>query len=267
MSTKTKLGQLKRVDLRKAWSREDTEFTPWLAEPENLALLGEAIGMQLEPEDQEVSVGPFRADILCRDLTNDRYVVIENQLEGTDHSHLGQILTYVAGLDATTSVWVAKSFKDEHRAALDFLNSVTDDEHAFFGVEVQLWQIDASSFAPRFDVVSKPNDWTRTAKQAKEARELTGVRKHHLEYWTALRALLEREDSRVKPQKPHPQHWASYAIGRSYFHLNAISNTRDKRLGVQLCLTGPDAKAHFHALKELYEAEPFEALGKDLEWN
>src|SRR6476646_1010509 len=119
------LGRLARVELRQAWISEPGDFTPWLAQPENIVLLSEAIGIELEVESQERSVGPFRADILCRDTTDRHFVLIENQLERTDHTHLGQLLTYAAGLDAVSIVWIAARFTEEHRAALDWLNRAT----------------------------------------------------------------------------------------------------------------------------------------------
>ena len=131
------LGRLTPVDLREAWQGEASDFTPWLAQSDNIALLSEAIGIELEVEAQEQQVGPFRADILCRDTLSNHYVLIENQLDRTDHGHLGQLLTYAAGLDAVTIVWIASRFTDEHRAALDWLNSVTTGEINFFGLEIE----------------------------------------------------------------------------------------------------------------------------------
>ena len=124
MTTKAKLGRLQRVELRECWEREDTDFTPWLASEENIALLGEAIGIELEVQQEEASVGPFRADILCKNTASSELVIIENQLERTDHGHLGQTLTYAAGLDAVTIIWIAARFTEEHRAALDWLNRI-----------------------------------------------------------------------------------------------------------------------------------------------
>ena len=123
----TELGRLEPVDLREVWETEDQHFTPWLAQEDNLAFLGKKIGIDLELEAQEKNVGLFRADILCRDTTTDSWVLIENQLNTTDHKHLGQLLTYASGLKAVTIVWIAKTFTDEHRATLDWLNDITDD--------------------------------------------------------------------------------------------------------------------------------------------
>ena len=106
------LGLLSKVDLRSTWLREDTDFTPWLAQEISLAILGDAIGLDLVLEAQERDVGPFRADILCKDTASGNWVLIENQLEKTDHTHLGQLITYAAGLDAVTIVWISSKFTE-----------------------------------------------------------------------------------------------------------------------------------------------------------
>lgn len=147
------LGRLTRVELREIWTAEASGFTPWLARPENLEILGETLGMDLELEAQERPVGPFRADILCKDVGTDQWVLIETQLERTDHLHLGQLLTYAAGLQAVTIVWVAAGFTEEHRATLDWLNKITDESFQFFGLEVELWRIGDSPAAPKFETL------------------------------------------------------------------------------------------------------------------
>ena len=149
------LGKLERVELREAWTSESGDFTPWLAD--HLDALAEELGLSLELVGTEVSVGPFSADILCRRMGTDHLVLIENQLEWTDHRHLGQILTYTAGLEALTVIWVAAGFVEQHRGALDWLNSNTPEDVGFYGVEVQLWRIGDSTPAPRFNVASRPN--------------------------------------------------------------------------------------------------------------
>ena len=180
---------------------EASDFTPWLVEEENISLLGETIGVELEVEAQEKNVGPFRADILCKDTVTDKWVLIENQLERTDHSHLGQLLTYAAGLEAVTVVWIAEGFTDEHRAALDWLNEITDEKFSFFGLEIELWRIGDSPMAPKFNVVSHPNDWTKTVSRISR-NELTSVQQLYLEYWTTLRDLLEERNGVIMPVKP-----------------------------------------------------------------
>lgn len=167
------LGRLQKVNLREVWLSEAGNFTPWLAQEENLSLLGEAIGIELELESQETGVGPFRADILCKDTATDNWVLIENQLERTDHTHLGQLITYAAGLNAVTVVWIAERFTEEHRAALDWLNERTDEHINVFGLEIELWRIGDSPVAPKFNIISQPNDWSRTIKQAASSGEMS----------------------------------------------------------------------------------------------
>ena len=224
--TALQLGRLERHDLRNIWTNEATDFTPWLAQPENLAMLGETLGLELELEAQEKAVGPFRADILCRDVGNDHWVLIENQLERTNHGHLGQLLTYASGLEAVTIVWVAAHFAEEHRATLDWLNKITDDSFRFFGLEVELWRIGNSLAAPKFNIVSKPNDWSHAVTQAARAideADLSETRVLQRNYWAALNTVLDVAGGPVAGnKKPQPQAWMSFPIGRSRFHLNAV---------------------------------------------
>ncbi len=245
------LGRLAKVELREAWIGEATDFTPWLAQPENIALLGEAIGIDLEVESQEKSVGPFRADILCRDTTDRHFVLIENQLERTDHTHLGQLLTYAAGLDAVTIVWLAARFTDEHRAALDWLNRATTAGINFFGLEIELWRIGDSPFAPKFNVVSKPNDWTRAVReQAAAAGEMSPSEQLHYDFWTQFHEYLAARGSAIRTTRPSSSYWTNAPVGRSNFTLSAWNGMRDGRSGVQFEMSGPDAKTHFHLVEQ-----------------
>ena len=211
------LGRLTPVDLRSHWEREDTDFTPWLAEEDNIGLLGDTIGMELEVQEQEANVGPFRADILCRNTADNTFVLVENQLERTDHTHLGQLMTYAAGLDAVTIVWVVQQFTEEHRAALDWLNRITDEDFRFFGLEIELWRIGDSTPAPKFNLVAKPNDWSKTVKEvAQGARgKLTPGQQLQVDYWTSFGEFLAAQQSTLRAPKPYPSNWMSYGLGRS----------------------------------------------------
>lgn len=217
MNVKVQLGRLVRVPLRQCWEREATDFTPWLASDENIALLGETIGMELEVQQQEAHVGPFRADILCRSTDDNSVVIIENQLEETDHAHLGQLLTYAAGFKAVTLVWIAEAFTEEHRAAIDWLNERTDEDFNVFGLEIELWRIGDGPPAPKFNLVAKPNDWTRKAREASKGKQvgLTTRETMQVDYWTAFGAELQRRKSGWKPPKPAATSWVSYGLGRS----------------------------------------------------
>ena len=155
-----------------------------MAKPENIEILGALLGVELEVVEEESSVGPFRADILCLDTATSDHVLIENQIERTDHTHLGQLLTYSSGLSAVTIVWIAKQFTDEHRTALDWLNSKTEVNISFFGLEVELWRIGNSEPAPKFNIVSKPNKWSRAVAKASSGKSsLTENERLQIEYW------------------------------------------------------------------------------------
>ena len=270
-STSEPMGRLERVDLREAWETEDGDFTPWLAEEENIALLGDAIGMELETVEQEKQVGPFRADILCIDTaTENQLVVIENQLNRTDHRHLGQLMTYASGLKCRTIIWIAGQFTDEHRAALDWLNEITDEEVRFFGIEVELWRIGDSSLAPKFNIVSDPNDWTKSASI--ERRNLasnyspTGLLQ--LEFWGALQELMQERQGNVNPRKPRAQHWMTFSLGidNSQFMLLANYSVQKNLVAAGLQIQGIDPEAHFALLREDSE-EIEQELGLSLEWD
>lgn len=265
MSTVEKnLGRLERVDLRDIWESESGGFTPWLAKEENLTLLGETIGIELELEAQEKNVGAFRADILCKDIVTNDWVIIENQLECTDHNHLGQLLTYAAGLKAANIVWIAERFTEEHRATLDWLNEITGDHFTFFGVEIELWRIGSSPTAPKFNIVCQPNDWSKRITEVAEG-EITETKLLQQEYWAALRKLLLDRNSVVTPQKPLPQNWTNFKLGRAYFGMFASVNTQRAFIKIGVDCYGPNAKAHFALLEEDKEAIE-QAIGFPLEW-
>lgn len=261
-----KLGKYENVDLRKIWNGEATEFTPWLALEDNITQLGNTIGIELELQEQEKNIGPFRADILCKDTVKGSYVLVENQLERTDHTHLGQLMTYAAGLDAVTIIWIAKTFSEEHRAALDWLNHITDDEINFFGIEIEAFRIGDSLPAPRFNMIAKPNDWTKSIKSAAASTKITDTKQLQLEYWQAMKKHFEESESFLKCQKPFPQHWTSFAIGRSYFSLAVVCGVRDNFIRIDVYIDGPEAKNNFHKLKNDFEEDSKEALGNDLQW-
>lgn len=254
MTDPVSLSRLRPVELRKAWIGEAPDFTPWLAQAENIALLGDTIGIELQVESQEASVGPFRADILCRDTTTNSYVLIENQLERTDHGHLGQLLTYAAGLDAVTIVWIAKRITDEHRAALDWLNGITAGGINFFGLEIELWQIDDSPFAPKFNIVSQPNDWSKTIREqaASGPDGLTTTNQLNLQFWTQFRQYLEDRGSPARINRPSKDHWTYSPVGRTGFSLAAVNSMRDNWSAVEIELTPPHAKEHFALLQNRY---------------
>ena len=258
-----KLGRLVRVDPKTVWETEAQDFTPWLATEGNLSVLADTLFMELELEAQETNVGRFRADILCKNTDDGSWVLIENQLERTDHRHLGQILTYAAGLHAVTICWIAESFAEEHRATIDWLNEISDDKFQFFGLEIEVWKIGDSSPAPKFNVVSRPNDWTRGGG-GPVGENLTPTKLQQRDFWAALMKQLKDTKSSIRAKKPRPQAWMGFSIGRAGFNLTGWLNSKEKWIGVYLYLDPPHAKAHFALLVQRRE-EIEQQLG-ELEW-
>jgi hypothetical protein len=260
-----KLATLQRVRVREAWANEATEFTPWLAQQENLDALAEALDVEeLVFSTTEQLVGDFKLDILC--TAGEEQVIIENQLAETDHKHLGQILAYAAGVGARKVIWVAESFRPEHAAALRFLNENTTQDLSFFGVQIELWRIDESPLAPKFEVVVKPDDWAKTAQeQTRAAASASPTKQLQLQFWVALGEWMAKRAPQVRLQQPRAQHWLKSAIGRAGFHLTCTANTRDGRLGVELYLNHRNAKEHFSRLAEQRDRIEQE-LGFSLDW-
>jgi len=262
---KPTLSTLQRIDLREAWKHEATEFTPWLAQAENLNALSNALGLaELELVQAEYLVGDFKLDILCSD--EDGEVIIENQLEKTNHTHLGQIITYAAGVGAKKVIWVAESFRPEHVAALDFLNQNTTGNLNFFAVEIELWRIADSPLAPSFNVVVKPNDWSKTGREsARAAATATPTKQRQLRFWTDFVAYLEARKSPLKPQAPRPQHWLNISLGRAGFKLAPTVNSKENRLGVEIYIFHENSKEYFQQLLSQKD-EVEKKLGFALDW-
>ena len=264
------LGRLEKISLRQAWPDEAQNFTPWLAEDTNLSLLGETLGIQLELEAVEKQVGPFAADILAKEMGSDRWVLIENQIEPTDHRHLGQLLTYAAGLDARTIIWIAESFREEHRAAIDFLNRATTEDFAFFGVQVELYRIGLSDPAPRFSLVGKPNNWSKRAQAAKQVAEgeLTPTQLLSRQFWSQLIAKASTAFPPLAVRSPYKSSWqaAERLFSNPQLYVDAnVAFTATGRLRVEIYIGNRLAKAAFRHLVAS-KAEIEAAFGADLEW-
>jgi len=247
------LGKLERItDLRQIWANEAREFTPWLARRENLTLLGEAIGFGsdgIELIDTEKPVGPFSADVFCRDarFSDPQHIVIENQLTKSDHDHLGKVITYAAGLEATTVVIIAEKFRDEHRSAMTWLNGASKEGYNFFAVEIELWRIGDSPVAPKFEVVVAPDNWVRQVQQgsaAADPEEMTDRGRLNQRYWTLFRDFaLPQCGSLQFTRKPSGRNYFRLPLGRTNFELNVSVNNFDNWIRAGLTLYGQEAKA------------------------
>ncbi len=257
------LGKLKKVDLRTIWEHEALSFTKWLAKEENLAALSEELGISIKLLKTEADVGGFNVDILAEEEDSERKIIIENQLEVTDHDHLGKLVTYASGVDASVIIWVFKNIREEHRRAMDWLNEHTDENIDFFAVKMELWQISDSLPAPKFQIISNPNNWAKVVKTKTEESRLTDTKLYQLDLWNNFKTYASDHQIKLNLTKTGPQHWYSFSVGSSICHLALTVNTRSKELGCELYI--PDDKElfdFFFAKKNEIEKD----LNLKLEW-
>lgn len=251
-------GRLEAVALRKYFPDEAQHFTPWLAKEDNLTLLAETIGMNLELVAVEQYVGPFRADIIARD--EDVEVIIENQLDATDHKHLGQLMVYAANRGAGVIVWVARQVTDEYRKVIDWLNEKTDV--SFFALEVELWRIGESPVAPKFNIVCEPNEFVRATRST--GGELSSTAQLQLEYWTGFVDYMSEHGSTFNPPKIGGRHWCDLRIGTSRGHIG-LTALRNGRLSCEFYSGHSQSDIIFTKLEEQKAAIEAE-VGSELDW-
>lgn len=224
------LGKLEKVkDLRSVWPHEANDFTKWLAKEENLATLGDEIGMDIELKSTEAKTGSFSTDILAVEANTDNKIIIENQLEQTNHDHLGKIITYASGHDAKTIIWIVKNAREEHRQAVDWLNEHTDGDINIFLCRIELWRIGDSAIAPKFQVVSSPNNWSKTIKRGVEG-DVSDTKMLQYQYWTKISEEIDNNYSTFNSRKPLPQHWYNLAIGSSLAKIALSINTQKNEI-------------------------------------
>jgi hypothetical protein len=263
-----KLGRLETLRATDVWGNEPQVFTPWLAQ--NLDLLAQALQIDdLELKGTEVAAGDFRLDILAED-SEGHPVLIENQFGSTDHKHLGQLISYVASqAGRATVVWVAERFKEDHRAAIDWLNASTIDDFDFFAVEVEALRIGNSDPAPYFNVVAKPNAWARSVGAVtRQASSEDLAERHHVRiaYWASFAEFLKTRNSAFVIRRPNKDHWFSFSAGRSGVSISAtISIKNEGRAGVELYFHRDPLKRGIRQLAAQREAIERE-FGEPLEW-
>ena len=264
MTATGKLATIDKVDLREVWPNEAADFTPWLAE--NIAELGGALGMDLAVQAREAPVGTNRLDLLASDGSG-RTVVIENQLGITDHNHLGQLLTYMAGFDANVIVWIARNFRDEHAEALSLLNRRTGEDTEFFGIEVELWSIDKSRPAVNFNLVTAPNEWGKQTTSNRPAG--TSERnERYRDFFQGLIDTLREEHHFTNARKAQPSNWYSFSAGHGKVKYGAVFAMRGKAR-IELYIDSVESrdwnKTLFDQLLER-RTDIESELGEELEW-
>jgi len=259
------LGKLDRKDPREIWQHEARDFTPWLMD--NILLLSQALGIDIEAIQREVSVGEFAVDIFGKETGSGREVIIENQLAATDHSHLGQLLTYAAGLDAKVVVWLSPQFRDEHKQTIDWLNRHTAENLSFFGVELELFTIGNSLPAPNFKVVAQPSEWQEDLT-ATTAGGYSELRQAYHEFFTdLLNRLKARSPGFTNMKNASYDSWISFGVGRTGFGVGA-NFFAGNRFRVELYIDpdGHDVNKRAFDLLHDERAQIEGALDEALEW-
>jgi hypothetical protein len=261
-----KLGKLEKVDPREIWNGEASDFTSWLSRDENIAELGNSIGMELEVQEQEQKVGVFHTDILCKNVLTDHFVLISTQLERTDNTHLGQLITSAADLKAVTIIWIAKAFAEEYWTALNWLNNITNESIKFFGIEIKAYKIGDSLPAPGFNIVVKPNDLNKQVIKSTSSQKLTDIEFLQLEYWHGLKNFMEENSSFVKLLGTPPKSWFDITLDRDKYFLSVAVNSQDHSLNISLTIIGDKAMDDFERLYKIAYKDSLVEVNKDLIW-
>jgi uncharacterized protein DUF4268 len=257
------IGKLIKVDLREIWKNEEYDFSSWLAQDQNLALLSDEIGVPIRLLEKEAGVGKYSVDLLAEEEGTGRKIIIENQLEKTNHDHLGKVITYAAGHDASIVIWIFKDITEEHRSAIDWLNENTSDDRLSFAIRIEAWRVNNSDPAPKFEVVCKPNEWAKVVKHSTEGKGLGETDLKKLDFWTKLKSYAADKKVLLFRQTPAPQHWYNISIGSSEAHIGLTMNTKEDLLGCEIYIN--DNKPLFNFLKS-QQVSIEQQLSAKLEW-
>lgn len=262
------LGELKKIDLRKQWPHEAIDFTRWLAKEENIVLLADELDISVEDIKVEEATGRYNADIVAKESNTGRIVIIENQLETTDHKHLGQILTYASAHDASIIVWIVKDYTEEHKQAIDWFNHNMPETISFFLAQIELWQINDSLPAPRFNIISQPNNWAKTIKQGGriERGSPSELKLLQQRFWNEFKEYVNKDKSQTTlnlGRTPRPQHWYDISIGSSKVNVSLTFNSKQEQVGCELYIKNDETVySKLKAQKETIEKE----IGSSLDW-
>lgn len=257
------IGKLKEVDIRELWKHEQYDFSEWLSKKENIENLNEILGLTLIDISKETYVGAYRCDLFAKDETTGIKVIIENQLEVSNHDHLGKIITYASGLDAKVVVWIVKEAREEHRSAIEWLNNNTNSSVNFFLIEIHAYKIGESDPAPMFQVVEQPNDFIKNNKSTNRDESMNKSQSQRIEFWNQFNNVVIERGKPFNIRKATTDHWYNVAIGTSDAHIDITLVNKDSLIGVELYIT--DNKELFDKLYERKD-EIEQELGFKLDW-
>lgn len=260
---KVKIEKLTEVNIKELWKHEQHDFSNWLAKEENIKLIDDIIGLTLVDINKEVYVGSYRCDIVATDETTGDGVIIENQLEASDHDHLGKVITYASGLGAKVAVWIVKQAREEHRSAIEWLNNNTSDDLSFFLLELHAYKIGDSYPAPKFEIVEKPNGFIKASKKTKTSGDIGKAEAERLEFWEAFNDAIIRNGKPFNVRKATTDHWYDVAIGTSEAHISITLVNKESVIGVELYINdNKDLFDRLYEQKELIESE----IGFTFDW-
>ena len=257
------IGKLEEVDIRELWKHEQYDFSEWLSKKENIENLNEILGLTLVDISKETYVGSYRCDLFAKDETTGIKVIIENQLEMSNHDHLGKIITYASGLDAKVVVWIVKEAREEHRSAIEWLSNNTNSNINFFLIEIHAYKIGNSDNAPMFQVIEQPNDFIKNNKSINSNDTMNKSQSQRLEFWNQFNNVLVERGKPFNVRKATTDHWYNVAIGTSDAHIDITLVNKDSVIGVELYIT--DNKKFFDKLYQRKD-EIENDLGFKLDW-
>ncbi len=257
------IGKLEEVDIRELWKHEQYDFSEWLAKKENIENLNDILGLTLVDISKETYVGSYRCDLFARDEATGTKVIIENQLEISNHDHLGKIITYASGLDAKVVVWIVTKAREEHRSAIEWLNNNTNSNVNFFLIEIHAYKIGNSDKAPMFKVVEQPNDFIKNNKSSSNEESMNKSQSQRIEFWSQFNDVVIERGKPFNTRKPTTDHWYNIAIGTSEAHIDITLVNKDSLIGVELYIT--NNKELFDKLYERKE-DIENDLGFKLDW-
>ena len=264
MGANVKLGKLQEVDVRDLWKHEQYDFSEWLSKSENIEYLNDILGLTLTDVDKEVYVGSYRCDLVAKDESTGTKVIIENQLEASNHDHLGKIITYASGLDASVIVWIVKEAREEHRSAIEWLNNNIRSEIGFFLIELHAYRIGESLPAPKFEAIEQPNDFIKTSKMPAQNMDKSESAANRYQFWSEFNSLLVAKGKPFNVRKTPTEFWYDVALGTSEAHIGINLINKDNKVVLEVYINNnKDLFDRLYECKDSIEQE----LDMSFDWD